>query len=155
MCWKGERVAGELSATEGVLTLEIGPRELVALRFAGVRAKTEFQERLVGGKPPPAGGSVAFDFGGTGAAHLITMGTGLSTGYAFLRAEPGIYREVRLEARIGDTWKSYEDSAYPHEFSVSIPDGAPFIFRFVTQDANRKREQSPEYTVPAVPASNL
>ncbi len=155
LCWKGERVAGELSATEGVLTLEIGPRELVALRFAGVRAKTEFQERLVGGKPPPAGGSIAFDFGGTGAAHLITMGAGLSTGYAFLRAAPGIYREVRLEARIGDTWKSYEDSAYPHEFSVSIPDGAPFIFRFVTQDANGKREQSPEYTVPAVPASNL
>jgi hypothetical protein len=150
LCWKGEQAVPDLSTTDGVLTLEIGPRELVSLRLDGVQAKTEFQERLVGGKPTPAGGSIALDFGRTGAAHLITMGAGLSTGYAFLRAEPGVYRAVRLEARIGDTRKSYEDNAYPHEFSVPLPDGAPFIFRFVTEDAKGKKEQSPEYTVPAV-----
>ena len=152
LCWKGAQAVPELSSADGVLTLELGPRELVALRFDGVQAKTEFQERLVGGKPTPAGGSIAFDFGRTGAAHLITMGTGLATGYAFLRAEPGVYRVVRLETRIGDTWKAYEDSAYPHEFSVPLPDGAPFIFRFVTEDAKGKKEQSPEYTVPAASA---
>jgi hypothetical protein len=154
LCWKGEKTAPELSTTEGVLSLELGPRELVALRFAGVQAQTEFQERLVGGKPTPAGGSMAFDFGRTGAAHLIAMGTGLSTGYAFLRAEPGVYREVRLEAQVGDTWKAYEDSAYPHEFSVPLPDGTPFVFRFVTRDSTGNTEQSSEYSVPAVSASN-
>ena len=154
LCWKGENAVPDLSTTDGVLALEIGPRELVALRFDGVQAKTEFQERLVAGKPTPAGGSIAFDFGHTGAAYLLSMGTGLSTGYAFLRAEPGVYRAVRLEARIGDRWKSYEDPAYPHEFSVPLPDGAPFVFRFITLDAKGKKEQSPEYTVPAVPISN-
>jgi len=154
LCWKGENTADELSAADGVLTLEVGPRQLVALRFVDVQARTEFQERIIAGKPMPAGGSMAFDFGHTGAAHLIAMGTGLSTGYAFLRAEPGVYREVRLEAKVGDTWQSYQDSAYPHEFSVPLPDGTPFIFRFVTRDSTGKTEQSPEYSVPAVSASN-
>ena len=153
LCWKGEKAVPDLSTTDGVLTLVIGPRELVALRFDGVQAKTEFQERLVGGKSTPAGGSIAFEFGHTGAAYLLSMGTGLSSGYAFLRAAPGVYRTVHLEARIGNAWKSYEDSAYPFEFSVPLPDGAPFIFRFVTEDAKGNKEQSPEYTVPAVPIS--
>ena len=153
LCWKGGKAVSDLSTTDGVLTLEIGPRELVALRLDGVQAKTEFQERLVGGKPTPAGGSIAFDFGHTGTAYLISMGTGLSNGYAFLRAEPGVYKTVRLEARIGDTWKSYEDNTYPHEFSVPLPDGAPFIFRFVTEDANGFKDQSPEYVVPFAPNS--
>jgi hypothetical protein len=154
LCWQGEKPAEERSTTDGVLSLEAGPRALVALRFAGVQARTEFQERVMDGKPLPAGASIAFDFGGTGAAHLLVMGTGLSSGYAFLRAEPGVYREVRLEARIGDTWKSYEDSAYPHEFRVPIPDGAPFTFRFVTRDSTGQTEQSPEYSVPSAPPSH-
>jgi hypothetical protein len=154
LCWKGEKAVPDLSSTNGVLTFEIGPRELVALRLDGVQAKTEFQERLLGGKPTPAGGSIAFYFGRTGTAYLISMGNGLSNGYAFLRAEPGIYCTVRLEARIGNTWKSYEDNSYPHEFSVPLADGAPFIFRFVTEDANGYKEQSPEYVVPFAPNSN-
>jgi hypothetical protein len=153
--WKGGEAADELSAADGVLSLEVGPRELVALRFPGVQARTEFQDRMVAGKPAPAGGSVAFDFGGTGAAHLISMGTGLSTGYAFLRAEPGVYREVRLEVRNGATWTSHEDSAYPHEFSVPLPDGAPFTFRFLTRNPAGKTERSPEYSVPAVSIPKL
>ena len=155
LCWRDGKAAGELFTNDGVLMLEAGPRELIGLRFAGVQAKTEFQERVIGGEATPAGGSIAFDFGGTGAAHLITMGKGLSTGYAFLRAAPGVYREVRLEARVGDTWKSYEDSVYPHEFSVPLPDGAPFVFRFVTRDTKGSQEQSPEYTVPAVSKSKV
>ncbi|MDR0902301.1 MAG: hypothetical protein LBM92_05985 [Opitutaceae bacterium] len=139
---------GNPSITNGSLSLELPPRGLAAIRIPGADTTPVFQQKILGGQPAPAGGSLSFDFGGTGAAHLLAMGDGLHTGYAFLRAAPGAYKQVTLEARRGDRWQPFTDDAYPHEFRVPLADREDFVFRFRAVRPGGAVENSPEFRIP-------
>ncbi|MDR1789725.1 MAG: hypothetical protein LBR12_05220 [Opitutaceae bacterium] len=141
----------EIPVVDGALSLELPPRGLAALRVPGVDMTTTFQRKILGGSPAPAGGSLSFDFGGTGAAHLLAMGDGLRSGYAFLRAKPGELKKASIEVLRGGRWETFSDDAYPHEFSVPLADGEDFVFRFKITPAKGAPAVSPEYRVASAP----
>ena len=128
---EGKRVSdGTLeNATVQVTVPAMG---LTTLKIGGVQTQPTFQQKIYGNPASEwAKDEDSIDFGGGAYALLFNFGPELQSVYAYTKANADIFKEVEFHYACDGTWKSVKKTAYPFEFTVSVPPGTmTFTYRY-------------------------
>jgi hypothetical protein len=138
--------AARTLGADGSLEVDVAPAGVTALVIRGVTPRPGFQrEMLESGQPalPREGGTAELGFRGARAVALSFGARDLTSVYIYL---PDFEREITrctLYYRQDGEFTALEDNAYPYDYTVPAPVGAPVEFYMEARLRDGRVEKSP------------
>jgi hypothetical protein len=124
--WRDNQLAKATALDGGEVTVRLNPGGITALKVAGLKVSSQFQDRVFGADSPGVGKEsfamqeTAF---GKVSSMLLSMSPAITSAYVWLEATPRQVKEATLHYKLGKSEKTIQDSAYPYDFSVPLSGG--------------------------------
>lgn len=128
--WEQNQPGAPLTLRNGAIRVRVAPKGITALSVDGLSVRTGFQEKAL--TPTPTVPTTADAYQrlatpvGNVTALLFSLGQTTRSAYVWLEATAEQLKKATLHYRpLGaTTWQTQEDTGYPFEFSVPVPDPA-------------------------------
>ncbi|WP_205509905.1 hypothetical protein [Longitalea arenae] len=123
-------------------SVQVDANGITAIAITGVHAKSHFQERLLSTEAGCPNDYIKLD-AGNAHALLFQIGAYDRRLYVYLEDDDNKYRQVSMTYKTQDgKEQQLIDKAYPYEFTVPVPAGAPVTFQLSLENVNGQVEKS-------------